>query len=161
MQTQHELPQDAFHKACEEGNLAECQQLYSDNPDYLNQLHSKCQSTGLQWAVQAGHKEVVVWLLAQNPELFVNHICPATAFAYCSNGEIFSYLQTAMDKKHTDYSELQNVKYLPKLLSLLQQGEATLDSAKTQLVKLLEDNNELVHGDENYAEILNQLGLVL
>ena len=102
----HNLPQDAFHKACQEGNLEECKQLIKSNPDLINQLHSIQESTGIQWAVQHGQKEIVAWLLKQpNVELFINNRknCDThlglTPYYYCVDPEIFSMLENAMTKE--------------------------------------------------------------
>src|SRR5690348_6047142 len=92
----HNLQQDAFHQACQEGTIGECQQLYQSNPEMLNQLHSIHKSLPIQWAVQYGRKEIVDWLLKlPKIELFINsrNNCDSdlglTPYYYCVDPEIF------------------------------------------------------------------------
>src|SRR5690348_2249165 len=130
----HNLPQDAFHKACQEGNIGECRELYQNNPDVINQLHSIYQTTGIQWAVQSNHEDLVAWLLKQeNIKLFINNSekHSTTPFRYCVNADIFSLLENAIKNELSTFDISIQVKILFEMTgSLLKQSEARLDTAK-------------------------------
>lgn len=159
-----------FHNACAQGDIEECEKLYKSNSSYLNRTFSQNYISGIHFAVQNNHINVVKWLLQNNADLYIDDskefyiavnrstglfdaslksfiVSNRTPFAVCKNAEIYCLLEDTINDKLSNFDILQqSVICCEMIISLLKQDEKNIELA----TKLLEKIQGILGSRQNY-----------